>query len=351
MAGVSNLRFLQRKSLASEQNLYLEYYRDLIRSYGIDTIYFRKDLSFYDVPSGLCSYAYGEDSTATYYLSANMVVYAEMLGDSFLLNNFGIETDGDMAVYFTIDDFTRQFQDQLGTPTTANISVPLLANINNFTGALSGVSPSADLSASVSAYLDFNNTSGNLSGTLLLNAYENAYVNHRLYEANRYPYGRVINGTLSGGWTAFVNASGSGIASGEVSGLIDYFAPQEQHTGPGWKVAPQVGDFFRIDFQADNNEEYVISQVSDRDLQNSGISPLLGKFIWKCTCTRRDPSHEVVMNGQGDQQEPLTASKLDQNDWTEVTSNDIFNYGTTDIDLVDLKNSDEVYGGYGAFTP
>ncbi|GAF80851.1 unnamed protein product, partial [marine sediment metagenome] len=103
MAGIKNLRFLKKENLLSERRIQKEYYRDLINAYGVDTKYFRKDVSFYDVPSGYCNYTYGEDTTATYYLSAPMVVYMEMLGDSFLLNKFGIETDGDAAIYFTID--------------------------------------------------------------------------------------------------------------------------------------------------------------------------------------------------------------------------------------------------------
>lgn len=43
----------------------------------------------------------------------------------------------------------------------------------------------------------------------------------------------------------------------------------------------------------DIEEEYEIMQVFDRVLtNNNGINPLLGKYIFQCSATRRTPSHE-----------------------------------------------------------
>lgn len=346
MAGITDLRFLKRTSLNREQDLHKEYLRDIIRSYGVDVSYFRKDLSFFQVPSGLCNYTYGEDTTATYFLSSFMVVYSEMMGDAFLLNNFGIETDGDMAIYFMIDDFTRQYQDIIGTPTSAYISAFLSAGMSSYSGVLSAMALAPELSASCSAYLSAS-TSGDLSGTVSLAPYENAFVHYRIEHPNIYPYNRAIAGNLTGSYTGTLDVSGNGSVTGTVAGTVNYFKTPSIKHGTGFLIAPQVGDFFRLDFQSDENmEEYEIASVNQRDLQNSGLNALLGSYMWKCVCNRRDPSSETVLSGMGIQEEPLTASKSEQAVWTEVTSNSIFDYSQQPVDQVDGVNSDSVYGNY-----
>jgi hypothetical protein len=61
---------------------------------------------------------------------------------------------------------------------------------------------------------------------------------------------------------------------------------------PTWQIAPQVGDYFRLNY-GEIEEEYEINQIVDRVLTNqNGINPLLGKYIFQCIATRRAPSHE-----------------------------------------------------------
>ena len=74
------------------------------------------------------------------------------------------------------------------------------------------------------------------------------------------------------------------------------------------------------------------------------MNPLLGKYIWKCDCVRRDPSYEDV---EGEtQEELLTTSKGEQNQWHEDVSNEIFDYDHEPVDDIDGVNSDSVYGDY-----
>ena len=95
---VEKVRFLKRSNLQGEQDIQRGYFREIIHMYGIDVAYFRKDNTFFATPSGLCDYTYGEETTATYFLSAPMVVYMQMHGDAFLLSKFGIETAAQASI-------------------------------------------------------------------------------------------------------------------------------------------------------------------------------------------------------------------------------------------------------------
>jgi hypothetical protein len=46
------------------------------------------------------------------------------------------------------------------------------------------------------------------------------------------------------------------------------------------------------------------------------------------------------------QEEPQTVDKLVENVWHETISNSIFNYTSKDVDKIDKKQADSVYGLY-----
>lgn len=347
MAGITDLRYIRRRNLEHEQRIQKEYFREIIHSYGIDCTYFRRYVGFYQSPSGTVNYTYGEDSTASYYLSAGMITYMEMLGDSFLLSKFGIETDGDAAIYITIDDFNEQFRNSIGVEVLSNYTANVYADINNSTGHITGIVSGDGIFAGISAnvippssggfYQDFNEP---------LNIFPVA-VNADVAWPNFYQYDQYTStGNMVGVLSGYTDLSGNGYLSGVVTGDIYHNVPPAELRGPSWKkdIAPQVGDFFRIDFDGENQEEYKISRVHNRNLQTDGLNPLLGKYIWKCDCVRRDASYEDV---EGEtQEEDLTTSKIEQNTWSEDVSNEIFDYDAEPVDEVDGVNSDNVYGGY-----
>jgi len=344
--GITNLRYIKRRSLKHEQNIQKEYFREIVHSYGIDLAYFRKYLDFYHSPSGVANYTYGEDSTATYYLSGDMVCYMEMLGDSFLLSKFGIETDGDCAVYFMIDDFNEQFRDQIGVTISTHFSTDLYSTITSSTALLTGFLQGDGLSGEVSV-----NVAPAASGNFIqgvsesINIYPNA-VNPDVKAPSYYDYGQYSStGFLTGNLTGFTNLSGDGFVSGTVQGDVLHTTKPAELRNITWEdISPQVGDFFRIDFDETNKEEYEISRVHNRNLQTDGLNPLLGSYIWKCDCVRRDPSYEEVIGTV--QEEKNTTSKIEQNQWGDDISDEIFDYDDTPVDSIDGVNSDSVYGNY-----
>ena len=347
MAGITNLRYIKRTALKHEQNLMRGYYREIINSYGIDVVYFRKYIDFYTDPSGTVNYTYGEDPTAHYFLSGDMIVYQEQMGDSFLLSKFGIETDGDCAIYFTIEDFNEKFRNEIGVTIQSYYEEFVSAYINDTTGIVSSIIEGDEISANVSADI-----SQLTSGFFTYNFHESLNIYHKpvnpdLASPFHYEYGQYLStGYMNGVLSGYTDVSGNGIISGIITGDIYHNVKPAEVRGPTWDdISPQVGDFFRIDFDELNKEEYEITRVHDRDLNTDGLNPLLGKYIWKCDCVRRDPSYEVV-DGDNLQEEKLTTSKVEQNQWHEDISNEIFDYEIEPVDNIDGVNSDSVYGDY-----
>jgi hypothetical protein len=353
---VEKLNYLKSKNYESQQNLQASYLREIIHSYGIATTYMRKDLDFYESPSGtMANYTYGESTTSTYWLSAEMPVYFFSETDSFTLNGFGIENNASHQIYFMVDDFYEQFRDQIGTVTSGEFpNIPLYAEISGGSGYLSGNLSSNEFDAMTSGYIDFMGTTGEVSGTYMRNiTAKYKAVNQLIYHPRYYKYDeRYISGEAYGTFSGMVDASGNGSLVGNASSELLYITGPAENNGPHWNIAPQVGDFFRIDFQADNlpgyigenHEEYEITQISDRNLLDNETNPLIGTYVWKCDIVRRDPSYENTITEQTEEEH--TVDKLDQNIWHENISNTIFDYSTTDIDNHDPVNSDDVYGGY-----
>ena len=348
MPPITELRFLKKANVEATQKLFKNYYHDLIHSYGIDVVYFRKDLSFYEVPSGLADYTYGEDTTSTYFLSANMVIFQEQVGDAFLLNKFGIDTNADATIYMTLDDFTEQFRSKIGTPASAFVVAPMEGYVYSNEAVLSAQVFTADMSGMTSSSFTAS-TSGTYavpySGTV--NPFQ-LPVNADIKNVTYYDYGnRKMAGTMRGEVTVTVDASGNGSYSGECSGELAYFVKPAVNAGPFWDIAPQVGDFFRLFYPDGTEEDYEITQVADRDLMADGLNPLMSKYIWKCNATRRDPSYEEGPDKTVASAEENTTSTLDlETNRNEVVSDQIFDYTTEAVDTTDGPGSDDVYGKY-----
>jgi hypothetical protein len=256
MAGITDLRYIRRRNLAHEQNIQKEYFREIVHSYGIDLAYFRKYLDFYHSPSGVANYTYGEDSTASYYLSADMVCYMEMMGDSFLLSKFGIETDGDCAVYFTIDDFNEQFRDSIGVDILTHYSVDLQSEINTSATLLTGVVEGDGLTGEVRVNVVPVASGGFLQSVsepiiIYPNAVNPDVKGPAYYDYNQYKSTGFLTGLLSG----FTNLSGDGFVSGRLDGDILHTTKPAELRNITWEdISPQVGDFFRIVFVETNQE-------------------------------------------------------------------------------------------------
>lgn len=345
---INEIRYLKRKNLKHEAFLQKNYFREIINHYGIDVNYFRLKMEWYASPSGVYSnYTYGENTTSVYEVSAPMVVFMKVDDDSPILRRFGIETTVNAEIYMMRQDFTEQFRDIVGIPTTGNFSTPISADISNFSGLISGEIIGNTLSGITSAWttVPSGTISANYSaGFTRYPVAVNPDIARKIYFRER-----EVNGTLDGTISGTVDLSGNGFISGTVSGLLNYFSPAYSLSGNSdWGIAPQVGDFFRLDeFDSDvsNYEEYEVTEVLDKQLTPIGLNPHLKRYIWRCTVVRRDPSNEIVEGST--QEEAFTPDYLEYNNWNQIVSDDIFNYDTEIIDPIDGTGSDSTYGGYG----
>lgn len=352
---ISDLRYLNRSRLNSEHQLQKSYYREAIRHHGVDAIYFRHDATPYEEVSAVnYDYTYGEKSTTSYWLSAPVVIYMENTGDTIILNKFGIESDTDMEAYILVDDFTENFRDKFGTTERQRFSnVALTGIITAGSGIISGEIINSDISGYTSSLVT-GLTSGSVSGV-----YSETFIRYPkkyhslIYKSEAYTTRRV-DGTLSGLWLGTLDVSGNGTVSGYMTGTLMFTTDDPgKNNGPNFYISPQVGDFFRLDFNDDNHEEYEITRVIDRNLKSDGISPLLLNYVWQMSCVRRDPSHESIV---GDSlninatalEEIFTGKKIESNFRVETESNAVFDYTTTIVDSFNPNlSSDNTYGTYG----
>jgi len=105
------LRYVKRQNLEHEARVIGNYYRDLIRSYGVDSIYFKLDKSDFSNfkntidRNTILKHAYGYNDSPDYSMSAHMLTYMEVENDIFQLNKFGLNPNADVNFYFENNDF------------------------------------------------------------------------------------------------------------------------------------------------------------------------------------------------------------------------------------------------------
>lgn len=354
----ADLRYLQRNELTPVHQLQNNYFRELINSYGVDAIYFRHNVDAFDDDLPLSGknfdFIWGEQSSMSFWLSAPVVVYMASQGDTILLSKLGQETDGDMDAYILIDDFTENFRDLVGKREVYAKYDTISATVTSGLLTFSEDIISTDLSGYTSGSTTFT-TSGSVSAefTTSFIRYPKLYSDY-MYKCEAYTEQTVLGDiltTLSG----TIDENLNGTLVGSVSGYLGHYLEESRDGGgPFWKIAPKVGDFFRLDFHDNNHEEYEINRVIDRNLQSEGLNPLLEKYVWHMTTIRRDPSYEYMGDIDLDgnvthtPEEEFTDDKFENsNDKIEQVSNDeLFDYSESIIDEYDGLNSDSIYGEY-----
>lgn len=235
---IDNIRYLKRDTLTPITQIHNGYFREIIANYGIDCTYFRNDANFFESPSArYLNLTYGEDSTMSYWLSAEMVVFMNVHADSIMMNRFGLETDSDADIYILKDDFTEQFRDKIGGVEEATISTTISSVISAYTGTIWGNIVNTSISGYTSGTVTFA-TSGAVSGV-----YTGTFIrNPKKYNDYIYKIGsyitREVNGSLSGNYTGTLDLSGNGSLSGNIAGSLWYYteASDNKNTAQNWGI-------------------------------------------------------------------------------------------------------------------
>ena len=329
---MDELRFLKKQNLENSITVMETYVSDFIRHYGIDVTYFRKFNSFYDETVN-ADVVHGEEPTAEYTISENMVCFSEILADSYLLNKFGIQNNMEIEVSISIRDFIEQFRDYLGTDMSLDASVDVSGYLVD--GIISGVVNTDEIYAEVATVI---NESTDLSAVTFDVTKKHRPKDLLFHASLDYDYGtEEIIASLSGELT---NVSGT--VTGSVTGSVPYKTNYASNQKTNITMRPQVGDFFRlVDYGL--QDEYEITEVHTRQLTGSGsmgsLNPMYNRYLYKCTAIRRMASHETVIDAETVQEEPFTADKLESIDWMEEEVSGIVS-GIADADNI----SDNVYG-------
>ena len=381
----TNVRYLRTRSLDQEQALYANYYKDLIENFGIEATYFRHETKFPNsldlTPSGegIENLIYGENTDPNYYLSGDMDIYIEVENDVFEMDKYGITPNENITIYFSVGDFNSRYASRLG-------GQRLFTGSKTFTGSFSN-SPTASaytlttpfvVSSRVSNSTKTNYASAlaTLSGTSFVNIVNTfgwtksissvpvgTIIGGLSQQHIDFPHMKIASGTgyklpinpyiaeekyysvISGsdfvgsqfGSINFTSAASVVTFSGTLSTNINYYDPSSTSKYEE-NISPQVGDFFRMQFFDDNQEEFEITQIMDDTLLSDGINPLLGVYVWKCTAVRRIPSYEDVV---GEQQ---TEAEMFNDEIQNIQSTAIEKIADTIHDYTD--GEDLIYGGY-----
>lgn len=339
------VQFHSQANLEAQQKLVKGYYQQLIRMYGVTVTYFRKNYEFFD-PDGLLNadgnvdWTYGYDSDYTFGNETDMIGYIEMGNDAFIFSMIGADAEQDGKIFFTKEQFELDMLNAVGKVTSDTFDTEFTFDVEEFEGSFDHTESYDDFSMTFADTLSFG-SSGVVSGALSLPVDDiETIINEDINGQKSYVHNWIVQGSMPGTYTGTLDEDGNGTLTVTASGTLTYNRALTSTESNGWGIAPQVGDFIRITFGDGTTEDYTFTQITDRDLQNDGISPFLGKFVWKCQFTRKNYTHEDVPSGS------ITREKNENDFLNEViviqddTSDDNYDYD------VETEADDDVYGGF-----
>jgi hypothetical protein len=347
VAPVNVLKYLRADSVSAAQSFHLEYYKDLISSYGVTAKYLRQDSTFPNDLREQYSNLIYDENYSSYNTSAELPIYLEATADAFIMSKYGIEPDQHYRMFCTIKDFEFAFA-SLAQQQVVSTTVPFNISVSAYSGVVSALynSPDTFLSGVISGTI-IPSASGIVSGVALSqyhNYSDDILVNPMIALPNAWDYVKATFSSFHGPYAGFLNASGTGSVSGTLSGIVVYkrlgaFEPNKYQN-----ITPLPDDFFEIPFSDDNKEQYTITNVIDRDLMPNGINPLLQKYIFACEIVRRTYSQETgLLSGE-------TKNNSDMIDIEKQTeeylSDKLFDYNLQAAG-VDAAKSDRIYGSFG----
>ena len=117
---LDQVRYMKRQNLEEEAKMIGNYYRDIIRQYGVDCNYYKIKIPYLEQfrktldDNTLILHAYGQDSEPDYTISSDMITYMEVDSDLFQLNKYGIVPEMNVNFYFDSTDFACSLAYKLG---------------------------------------------------------------------------------------------------------------------------------------------------------------------------------------------------------------------------------------------
>jgi hypothetical protein len=100
----NNSRYLRKENNDSERTLFNSYWGELIGRYGTNVEYYTYNYSVSSHDS-----IYGEDPTSSFSTPVNIIMFADIASEAIMLSKFGIQTDADVTLLVTLQDYARVF--------------------------------------------------------------------------------------------------------------------------------------------------------------------------------------------------------------------------------------------------
>ena len=366
---IEELRFIRRQNLNEEAKVMGNYYRDLIRQFGIDCTYYKLDTSTFNEfkttidRNAILKRAYGVEQNPDYTMSADMVTYVTVDQDVFALNKIGLVPQVDVEFVFDSNDFACALATKLGQYREYKIEdTEIVCEV-----------PSPEEVSDESPYelqLGYNDTykckmlQGRFQAllgnyelgkeyTITCLPYEHTQfkvqfpVNDELYWSLKhkiesddfletllrltFKVDRVVTRKLQ-----HDHVECKYVLSGKLHGSILFFDIDSIGKYVE-KIHPSVGDIVEIDFPDRNNrEKYEITECIDKQLTPDGINPLMHKYVWKCKAKRYINSHEDLAPELNEADKRIQ----ERQDYDAMVQEEV----AKNISLYP-DNEDDVYGG------
>lgn len=351
------LRFIEKNKLKEESRVIGNYYKDVIRAYGVDANYYKLKTPFPEIFSKIVSdnsllkHAYGYEGNKDYSISAKVITYLEVENDIFELNKFGSIPSTEVNFYFENIDFATALASELGKfkeykikeefiqiefddtefdklnikkefasdILTGLVEIPLNdveCELDKETTIQCDVikvsAPHLDFPVNEDLYKSFNyHLGGKAADDIIVNF---TFTVHQIENTNKF----VLNGMMKGA-----------VLFRDLTLIGKYY--QEIH--------PEVGDIVTIDFpDGRSREQFQITECTDKNITSDGLNPLLHRYIWKCKAKRYTPTKTEIFYEENLANKQVQ-EKIDlENAAMEEIVKQISEYNDWD--------DDKVYGGY-----
>ena len=356
----NNLRFLKNRNTETQRDVYRNLVSDYINANGVDVIYYRRGLTFFEKNKDkkTADPVYGADPTAPYSLKANMVVFIENLADSYLLNRFGVQTESEVQAYIGIRDFVERFKPILGREVQKQYSIRIKGDLKS--GYVSGILNTDEIYGRVICRLPkiVNVDSATLTGLYfepLPRPKDMLYKKSLAYD---------LCECTASLFSAVVNIDHkTGCVVGNAVGSITHKNGYADNQSSEYEIRPQVGDLIVLDNEPGMlQERFEITRV-DRRAQGSNLiyNPMFDAYCYIVTCVQHRDSYEdvVVEEDHYIQDDPdsflnaigSTAEKeeLETNiDGVREQISENQEYAKDQFDYSQNDDKDNAYGGYGS---
>lgn len=326
---INELRFSKRQNLHEEARVFGNYFRDLIRQYGVDCTYYKLDTRPFDQfkttidRNALLKRAYGVEQNPDYTISADMITYVTVDSDIFQLNKIGLQPQLDVQFVFDSNDFACALATKLGQykeypiektdfvcevppPDKIDPEHPYQLDIHRndvykcrmlkgqFQAVLSGYD--LDTEQTIECF-PYEHTSFNTTFPVNSDLYyslKRTVENDDFLETMLRMTFTVRKVLMKPSPVSEDEDICKYVLHGQLHGSVLFF-DLDQLGKYAEQIHPSTGDIVEIDFpDKSNREKYEITECIDKQLTPDGINPLMHKYIWKCKARRYTNSYETL---------------------------------------------------------